>query len=382
VNQPRIEKLEALLDRIRRNRMLRPTRSSASEPIALDALPVTTAASPAAASARPAAAPAPMIAPTPTAVPVSPPAVVQPSLSAAPAAAASRTSAQPAPTPPMPPATFAATPEARVDAAAPAPEAAPPAPTTPSWRPEPGSAVQARPTTVPPMELSEDDLIDVTTLPPPPDEVPVVSAGAQESALDEEEQPPASSRRSKVSESLEEVIASAAPAESDRDIPVKTPPPESGPQEALPATGLDAPALPDVESLEADLSGPPSLGPTAEQLGETIELEAPRGPELEIDVAVTQPEPEVLAPAEELEVTLPRSSLQSGLYDVPVTAPPGVAAPEAHVAITVPAATSSDEGPVRTARPALGATDVAEVKLGTAAAPKSFIELLDASLGL
>ncbi len=248
---------------------------------------------------------------------------------------------------------------------------------------------------MPPMEISDDDLIEVTTLPPAPEPA---AAAAGEPELDEPgagelevggeaeiEQPPASSRRSRVSESLDDAMAAASPAESDREIPVKTPPPESGPQEALPAAGLEAPRLPHVENLEADLSGPPSMGPTAEQLGETIELEAPRGPELEIDVAVSESEPDVPEPAEELEVTLPRVSLQSGLYDVSVTAPPDaptVTGPETHVAITVPAAAVSDERPARTARPALGATDVAEVRLATPAPLKTFLELLDGSLGL
>jgi hypothetical protein len=56
--------------------------------------------------------------------------------------------------------------------------------------------------------------------------------------------------------------------------------------------------------------------------------------------------------------------------------------PEVHVAVTVPAVASSPESPERVARPALGATDVAEVRFGTRAAEKSFLELLDASLGL
>jgi hypothetical protein len=235
------------------------------------------------------------------------------------------------------------------------------------------------------MELSEDDLIDVTTMPPGPEPdgaeaEPLVATAAEP----EEEEPPASSRRSRGPATLDEVMASASSAESEREIPVQTPPPESGPQEALPATGLEAPRLPHVEDLEADLSGPPSMGPTAEQLGETIELEAPRGPELEIDITVSEEEPDVPAPAEELEVTLPRASLQSGLYDVSLAAPPSIDVPEreVHVAVTVPAVASNAESPERLARPALGATDVAEVRFGTRTAEKSFLELLDASLGL
>jgi hypothetical protein len=145
--------------------------------------------------------------------------------------------------------------------------------------------------------------------------------------------------------------------------------------------------LPDVDQLEADLDGPPSLGPTAEQLGETIELEAPRGPELEIDVTVVSEAAVTVEAAEELEVTLPRASMPSGLYDVNVTAPPPEpvvtleAPPQAPAAVTQPAPASDQ--PDRThARPAVGATDVAQVSLVPQSAPRSFVELLDASLGL
>jgi hypothetical protein len=326
VNQERIQKLEALLERIGRNRSAPAARSATAAP----------------APAAPDGRSSPPVAPN-----------------------ASFRAEAPAPR--------LETPAAQAESPAPPPV------TVPSWQPEPGSAVQPRPTTVPPMELSEDDLVEITTVPPAP---AAAEASSVEVALEaEEEQPPASSSRSKVASTLDEAIATAAPIESDREIPVHTPPPESGPQEALPATGLEAPRIPDVDNLEADLSGPPSMGPTAEQLGETIELEAPRGPELEIDVTVS--EPDVPAPAEELEVTLPRPSMQSGLYDVSIAEPPVAAPlPEAHVAVTVPAVATSPEGPERTGRPALGATDVAEVKLASTATPRTFVELLDASLGL
>jgi len=245
------------------------------------------------------------------------------------------------------------------------------------------------------MEISDDDLLDVTTLPPvgaPPSSAAARSQSVQDDEdIDvevEEEKAPVSSSRFKVPGTLDEALANAAQLEGDREIPIKTPPPESGPQEALPATGLDAPGVPDMDQLEADLMPPPSMGPTAEQLGETIELEPPRGPALEIDVVSAKAEPATEPPPEELEVTLPRASLPSGLYDVEISVPPPEAvvtldAPpgQAHVAVTVPAA-ARDEGPERTARPALGATDVAAVTLATPAQPKTFVELLDAALGV
>jgi len=349
-----MQKLEALLERVRRNKTQAPVRAVATPvgaPLALDALP----ASPA------------------------PPAVAQ---------APARLPLTPAPAPVTPPA-----PPAHLEAPAPAvtkTEPPPPPVTTPSWRPEPGSAVQPRPSTMPPMEISDDDLLEVTTLPPEaevPAEGELRSRGVQEDDdIDvdvEEEKAPVSSSRFKVPGSLDEALASAAQLEGEREIPIHTPPPESGPQEALPATGLEAPRLPDVEQLEADLMPPPSMGPTAEQLGETIELEAPRGPALEIDVGASHSEPPVEAPPEELEVTLPRASMPSGLYDVNITAPPMEQAPppEVREAVTVPSQALGD-GPERTARPPLGATDVPQVTLTTPLPPKSFVELLDASLGV
>jgi hypothetical protein len=257
--------------------------------------------------------------------------------------------------------------------------------------------------------LSDADLIEVTSIPPEaaaaPEPEPIVAvqettepeAAPEPPILEPDmaevsevtivsEEPPASSKRSKMSENLDEALAAASDADSELDVPVKTPPPESGPQEALPSTGLEAGRMPDVAVLEAELDGPPSMGPTAEQLGETIELEEPRGPELEIDVVLEEPSPSVeLEPAEELEATLPRPSMQSGLFDL--TAQPGApavveASPVASnlETRTAPeAATSTSE---HTQRPALGATDVARVTLARSAASKTFLELLDASLGL
>ena len=327
----------------------------------------------------------------------------------APTPAAPRVTAAPVTaTPPMPFVTpVAAAPQAPpVETAPPPPEAPPLSPA--SWHPEPGSAVQPRPGTLPPEsvpseELGEDDLLEVTTI--PPDAVEIDADAAREPRLSE--LPVLEPDTTEVSEitavgvrisagTLDEALASAARLDNDslegeREVPLKTPPPESGPQEALPPTGLEAARTPDVDQLEADLISPPSLGPTAEQLGETIELEAPRGPELEIDVTVEEPPASLeQAPTEELEVALPRPSLQSGMYDL--TAPPPAEYPaptfaEAPVSVpadremqTMPVDVPADTGPDRTSRPALGATDVARVTLGAPAASKTFVELLDASL--
>jgi hypothetical protein len=368
-----IQKLEALLERVRRNKTSAPVRAAvasaapAAAPLALDALPVAPAAP--AAVAPPAMTPDEPFAAAPSTLGVSPPLPPVAPITPSPAAVESALPTRPMSEPPAPPVA------------------------TPSWQPEPGSAVQPRPTE-PPTELSDDDLLEVTTLPPEAEisgTVDVSAATGTRSAPPEaqEEEAPASSSRFKVPSTLDEALASAAESdvEGEREIPAQTPPPESGPQEALPATGLEAGRLPDVDQLEADLDGPPSLGPTAEQLGETIELEAPRGPELEIDVTVVSEAAVTVEAAEELEVTLPRASMPSGLYDVNVTAPPPEpvvtleAPPQAPAAVTQPAPASDQ--PDRThARPAVGATDVAQVSLVPQSAPRSFVELLDASLGL
>lgn len=375
----RVQKLEALLERVRRNRTATPQRAAAAvtTPLALEGVP--------------AAAPSPRAPVTPPFPPVAP-----------------------APTPPSPP-TMASAPS---DA---------PAPTTPGWQPEPGSAVQTRPGTLPPEsipaeEISDDDLLEVTTIPPdaaqsvPPaaeatyaeaDEPELIVSEPPEAEPPVVEPPVLEPDTMEVSEitavgvrvsasTLDEALASAAELEGDtlegeREVPIKTPPPESGPQEALPPTGLEAARTPDVAELEADLMSPPSMGPTAEQLGETIELEPPRGPELEIDVTVEEaPVSLEPVPAEELEVALPRPSMPSGLYDV--TAPPPPQYPDPALAegpssvaeprdmVTIPVHVPSVDSPARTARPALGATDVAQVALATPASSRSFVELLDASL--
>ncbi|HEV8549198.1 MAG TPA: hypothetical protein VGQ57_09220, partial [Polyangiaceae bacterium] len=341
-----VHKLEALLERVRKNRTSAPSHAAnVAAPLALE-LP----------AARP---PAPSMRAAVSAPPVAPSA--------------------PAPSPPV------FTPAAQPVLATPAPSPVEPPPVaTTSWQPEPGSAVQARPVTapppsvlpsLPPEEVSDDDLLEVTTIPPeapaaaagsaptteaglnPPlpehdlIEPPLLDAPFVESTIVEppvlepdatevsavqpvsEEQAPISSRRFKEPE--EASLGNAPSLDGEREIPIKTPPPESGPQAALPP-GLEAARAPAVDELEADLISPPSRGPTTEQLGETIELEEAAGPELEIDVTIEEEAPislELGAP-EELEVALPRPSLQSGLYDL--TSPPPPAYPEPVLEATPP----------------------------------------------
>ncbi|HEX6766819.1 MAG TPA: hypothetical protein VF103_15095 [Polyangiaceae bacterium] len=262
----------------------------------------------------------------------------------------------------------------------PSPAAPPPSPSSaPPWRPEPASTVQARPSSIPPEELSEDDLVEVTTVPPA-----APATEASPSVAEEEEEPPSSSRRSKVvAESLDQAIASAAAQTDEHEVPIHTPPPESGPQEAVLPVGIEAPRAPEFgDDLDAELPPrPASLGPTPEQLGETIELEGAEGPEIEIEVAgLPAPEPERERPVEELEVALPRAEMPSGTYDVSDSVPAPAVAVQSSSAPTPPP--QAHQGPEITARPELHASDVARVIRVSDKAPEDFKELLDASLAL
>jgi hypothetical protein len=264
--------------------------------------------------------------------------------------------------------------------------APPPVPSVsvPAWQPEPGSSVQPRPPSAPPEELSDDDLLEVTTIPP------AAISGMDEPAADlsvdvdvsMDEEAPVSSSRSKLAASMDEALESAPESEDEHDVPVKTPPPESGPQAAgPPSVELDEPGMSDVDTLEAGMLG--SMGPTAEQLGETIELEAPRGPMLEIDVGMSDaPEPEPERPLEELEVTLPRGQMPSGLYDVdPVPMPPATATPAPPAAEDRTSSIPPEPRP--TARPELGAAEIARVVLGNRPTiSHTFVDVLDRSLAL
>jgi hypothetical protein len=273
-------------------------------------------------------------------------------------------------------------------------------------------------------ELSFGDLDDKRTAPPPNDD-----------------EPPASSSRSKIAGTMDEALARAAEQiqlEEGREVPLKTPPPESGPQAAvaLPA-GMHAPLAPDIEELlEADIL--PSAGvraavPTPEQLGQTIDLEEARGPSLELDQPVAfRPDPlhEDLS-NEELEVTLPGREFGGGYQDdlmpppearqeldahrqrvtgdsvpslseslahyppqqpeagasgfAPVTAPASVTTEsysESVSTVTVDAPSNAEFAPELLARPDLSPSPVAKFIRAEAPRPKTFMELLDTSLAL
>jgi hypothetical protein len=184
------------------------------------------------------------------------------------------------------------------------------------------AAIEAEAEIIATEELSEADLVELT-------ESPITSADADVDIdfEDEDQQAPASSQRSRVASSMDEALAAAADQNDvEHDVPLKTPPPESGPQEAPVAPAMAAAAAPDVdallgEELEIPTRGqasPPAV-PTAEQLGQTIELEEARGPSLELAEPVQSSVPP--AGVEELEVALPPRDVVGG-YDDSLMPPP------------------------------------------------------------
>src|SRR5262245_51342982 len=141
-------------------------------------------------------------------------------------------------------------------------------------------------------ELLEDEIVDITDI--------AEEAPSGVIMLDDEELP-ASSRRP-IAANMSEALAEAAEAvelDEGREIPLKTPPPESGPQEA-PPVGLAAPPVPDIEEIvETDIMSRPQ--PTTEQLGATVELESAPPVELELSpppapTPARAPEPRPPAP--------------------------------------------------------------------------------------
>jgi len=302
-----------------------------------------------------------------------------------------------------------------------------------------------------PEELLEDDIVEMTASEAA--ELPMANNALDELNFDDEElddkrvapaseeEPPASSSRSKIAGTMDEALARAAEQielEEGREVPLKTPPPESGPQAAVPIPiALHAPLSRDIEELlEADIL--PSTGvraavPTAEQLGQTIDLEEARGPSLELDQpAAVGPEPlQEDVPSEELEVTLPGREFVGGYQDdlmpppeareeldahrqrlgddaIP-SAPESLAQypsehpdaqPSAFAPVIVPASVTTDSysesvstvtvdapsnaefAPELLARPDIGPSPVAKFIRVEAPRPKTFMELLDTSLAL
>lgn len=239
-------------------------------------------------------------------------------------------------------------------------------------------------------------------------------------SIDFEEQeaetgPPSSSRRPKAAAAtMDEALASAAEQieldeAAELEAPIMTPPPESGRQ--VTASPVVAPPehSPSPEALvveESDFIESPAseapTAPTAEQLGETIELEEAEGPVLELEAPMQLPESE--RPADKLEAPLPEPESPGG-YDESLKPPPEARAELARhqlqrIGATTPAPTAPTApdvvpGPAPRAATAEAPSEVVARSASAAARstaafsgqvqefrPSSFLELLDASLEL
>jgi hypothetical protein len=333
-----------------------------------------------------------------------------------------------APTPPVavqqPPPPVAAPQPAPVAAPPPPPNASPPpivpAPTAyhvPATPPVTEIAVDDGDATVEVMELDEAEIVDITLedeeeapaaqAPAPAAEVPDRVAAKPPATVtdidfeDEDDRPPSSSRRPILSTSLDEALTGAA---DEHEVPIKTPPPESGPQEALPPAQVlqQKPLELDEPGMEAELAA--RSVPAPEQVGNTIELEEPAGPALELDSlpAESGPQPGRGADALEAELRAPSdrpaqsappptpvvekapereaAELTSAVMPVSAPIPPPV---EPRVEQLIPPAAARVE-PEITPR-SMPPNDVPVAAFARAHRefkPATFLELLDASLKL
>ena len=254
----------------------------------------------------------------------------------------------------------------------------------------------------PPDALTESDLVEMSSellqsLPPP-------TAGAWPSQAPSEDEPPISSQRPRRPSDLEANLQAGgeSAAGDEGDVPLMTPPPESGPQEAPPG-GLFAPGVPDVDNLRAEappMSQGADYGPTPEQIGESVELEERGGPALELDIGRARPH--TMPPKEELEALLnPPPSV--GIYDESLLPPPearaelvahdrkfapsregeaGAEAGNPWFSSEAPVVENDEAGP-EVFMPSLASGGAPELRLPTTSfRPQTFVELLDASIAL
>jgi hypothetical protein len=219
-----------------------------------------------------------------------------------------------------------------------------------------------RPESHPPAALGNDaislddaDLVEVKSQPPPEPKTLPPSA------------PPDSAARHRVPLPLTQEFDDAE-SDTDREAPLKTPPPESGRQLA--------------EGGFSEIDTAPSAGylePTAEQLGETIDLGLPTAAEVEIDIVQARSD----RPSDELELKIPRGPIA---IEPPDRAALPTLAPEPEPAsqrVPKSAREIAELQPEVTGRGALAATgSPAVIQAVRGFAPQSFFELLEASLRL
>jgi hypothetical protein len=246
------------------------------------------------------------------------------------------------------------------------------------------------------VELGDEEVVDIDM-----SEIEEVDDFAEPVA----EAPPSSSRRPKVPSNMDEALASAAEELDDREVPLKTPPPESGRQIAIPAAGEFRHSHPPVDlvqeaKLEQRLEPAPfamdepgsqrfvSESPTAEQIGQTVELRDENGPVLELGA----PAALELAPSvpEDLEAAIPVGVAVSA-YAADLAPPSraredlerhrGFVAPHiAEVPIVEPYATDARASIGRATT--VAAAPVAVVIAAPEVRPRTFVELLDMALEL
>lgn len=254
------------------------------------------------------------------------------------------------------------------------------------------------PSSIPPrVETSETSFAE--SEPPAPVQAQSPGYGLD---FDEEEEPPASSRRA-IASSMDEALADAAA----REVPLKTPPPESGPQEAVIVpkdTGLPEPDLDEAPPGAADATTLAEGLPTSAQLGNTVTLEEGGAADFEVEApAGAGLRESAPPPSEDFEIRLPQREA-AGTYDSNLAPPPEAQSElDAHRERAVAAAAAQAEAaqPIATPEPvdALGDTlpdenetyERSAVQHGPVTTvtgapqrfrPGSFLELLDASLKL
>lgn len=163
--------------------------------------------------------------------------------------------------------------------------------------------------------LSEDDVLEMSSellesVPPFGDvrSVPSASRSAEEPVeFSLSDDAPDSSERDRAPDIESFPVEEPSLIEEGREVPVKTPPPESGQQQApLTAAFSDPEAAGFKEDRESpSFSGVARTdGPSVEQLGQTIDLSPAEGPDLELD-RLSDLAPPAPAVEEELEAALP-----------------------------------------------------------------------------
>jgi len=266
-----------------------------------------------------------------------------------------------------------------------------------AYEPEPSQPPPARdggmgwPSSVPPRAETRSETSFAESEPPPP-----VQAQRPSFGLDFDDEPPASSERS-IASSMDEALADAAA----REVPLKTPPPESGPQEAVIMPRASALPEPDVDEALPGASEAARIAegvPTSAQLGNTVTLEEGGAVEFEVEAPAESGRKESAPPpSEDFEIRLPQREA-GGTYDAKLAPPPEA---QSELDAHRERAAAAVVAPVEPAEAvdALGDTlpDEAEVFERSAVRhgpvtsvtgapqrfrPGSFLELLDASLKL